>query len=93
MSFKPESKTTAESVLTMEKCVNDMRSWMLTNRLMINDGKTYTLVVTPQQLSKITLDRNKIGGENIVPVTSVKKLGVKQDKHLKMDAHVSSLCS
>ena len=67
---------------------------MLTNGLMINDGKTEVMLVgTPQQLAKITLDGIKVGDENIVPATSVRNLGVNQDNHLKMDKHVSSLCS
>ena len=80
--------------MAKEHCVNDIRRWMLTNRLMIKDGKTEVmLVVTPQQLAKITLDGIKVGGENIVPATAVRNLGMNQDSHLKMDKHVSSLCS
>ena len=73
--------------------VNDIRRWMLTNRRMINNGKTEVMLVgTPQQLAKITLDGIKLG-ESIVPATVVRNLGVNQDNHLKMDKHVSSLCS
>ena len=85
---------TVVSVTAMEDCVSDIRRWMLTNRLMINDGKTEAMLVgTPQQLAKITLDGIKVGGENIVPATAVRNLGVNQDNHLKMDEHVASLCS
>ena len=94
ISFRPDTKSTAESVTAMEDCVSDIRRWMLTNRLMINDGKTEVMLVgTPQQLAKITLDGIKVGGENIVPATAVRNLGVNQDNHLKMDKHVASLCS
>ena len=94
ISFRPDTKSTAESVTAMEDCVCDIRRWMLTNRLMINDGKTEVMLVgTPQQLAKITLDGIKVGGENIVPATAVRNLGVNQDNHLKMDKHVASLCS
>ena len=90
ISFRPDTKSTT----AMEDCVSDIRRWMLTNRLMINDGKTEVMLVsTPQQLAKITLDGIKVGGENIVPATAVRNLGVNQDNHLKMDKHVSSLCS
>ena len=94
ISFRPDTKSTADSVTAMEDCVSDIRRWMLTNRLMINDGKTEVMLVgTPQQLAKITLDGIKVGGENIVPATAVRNLGVNQDNHLKMDKPVASLCS
>ena len=94
ISFRPDTQSTTNSVIAMEDCVNDIRRWMLANRLMINDGKTEVMLIgTPQQLAKTTLDGIKVGGENIVPVTAVRNLGVNQDNHLKMDKHVSSLCS
>ena len=40
ISFKPDTKSNADSVIAMEHCVNDVRRWMLTNCLMIDDGKT-----------------------------------------------------
>ena len=48
ISFRPDTKSTADSVTAMEDCVSDIRRWMLINRFMINDGKTgVTLVGTP----------------------------------------------
>ena len=42
---------------TLFDCVDDIRGWMLTNSLMINDKKTEVMLVgTPQQLTKITPD-------------------------------------
>ena len=88
------TQTTADSVIAMEHCVNDIGRWILSNHLMIKDGKTEVMLVgTPQQLAKITLDGIKVGGEIIVPAIVFRNLGVNQDNHLKMDKHVSSLCS
>ena len=61
ISFRPDTKSTADSVTAMEDCVSDIRRWMLTNRLMINDGKAEVILVgTPQQLEKITLAGIKV---------------------------------
>ena len=40
ISFKPESLTSEKSVLNaLESCISDLRTWFITNRLLINDSK------------------------------------------------------
>ena len=94
LSFKPDSESTSASVKAMEVCVNDVRQWMLTNRLLINDSKTEILLLgTKQQLSKLDISGLAIGEKTIYPAKYVKNLGIIQDEHLKLDKHVSSLSS
>ncbi len=93
ISFKPDPVSTINTVGAMEACINDVRQWMLINRLMINDSKTEVMLIgTWQQLRKISIDGIKVGNAEIKPVSSVKNLGVTQDDHLKMDKHVTSIC-
>ncbi len=41
----------------MESCVNDIRTWMIVDKLKLNDGKTEFMVIgTKQQLSKLMLN-------------------------------------
>ena len=78
----------------MEVCVSDVRKWMLVNRLMINDSKTEVMLIgTRQQLSKVSVEGVREGDEMISPVSLVKNLGMYLDQNLKMDKHITKLCS
>ena len=45
-----------DAVIAMERCISDIRSWMLTDKLKLNDDKTeFMLIGTKQQLSKVKL--------------------------------------
>ncbi len=46
ISFKPDPLCTANTVKAMEACIQDVRQWMLINRLMINDSKTEVMLIT-----------------------------------------------
>ena len=75
-------------------CVSDVRKWMLANRLMINDLKTDVMLVgTRQQLSKVSVEGIRVGDEVITSVSIVKNLGVYFDQNLKLDKHITKLCS
>ncbi len=94
ISFKPGLDTQYISISAMEACITDVRSWMLINRLMINDSKTEVMLIgTRQQLEKVTVEGVKVGNVTITPVSCVKNLGVHQDQNLKMDKHVAVICS
>ena len=58
ISFKPESEMGQDAALkAMESCVNDIRTWMIVDKLKLNDGKTEFMVIgTKQQLSKLMLN-------------------------------------
>ena len=57
LSFRPDSATNqTDEVVAMERCISDIRSWMLTDKLQLNDDKNeYMLISTKQQLSKVIL--------------------------------------
>ena len=79
----------------MNKCVDDLRNWMITDRLMINDDKTeFLLIGTRQQLAKInTVCSITVGEYDIDPSLCVRNLGVWFDSQLSMSAHVTKLCN
>ena len=40
----------------MQNCINDVKKWMLTDKLKLNDDKTeFILIETRQQLAKVSL--------------------------------------
>jgi hypothetical protein len=66
---------------------------MLRNKLKINDSKTEFLIIGGRkQLGKINIERLKVGEKNIVPVKSVRNLGVIFDEHLLMDKQINKIC-
>ena len=81
-------------MLALEECITDMRSWLLTHKLMFKDSKTEFLIIgTRQQLSKIQIDSVKVGGVDIKPVEKVRNLGSWFDNHMSMNIHVGKVCS
>ena len=57
LSFRPlESTCEAEALDAMEHCIADVRSWLISDKLMLNDDKTEVLVIgTSKQLSKVSV--------------------------------------
>ena len=60
---------------------------------MLNDDKTEFLIIgTRQQLSKVSIQRIKIGQTEVSPVASARNLGTWFDRHLDMGAHITKTC-
>ena len=77
---------------SLSQCVSDVRSWMIQNKLKINDDKTEFLILTSQHC-KVKLDCTlQIGASCVQPSSSCRNLGVTFDEHLSMNLHVSNLC-
>ena len=81
--------------LSMQKCIDDVKSWMKLNKLKLNDDKTEAMIVSSGRKSRslsfsfpdfITVDCAS------APLSdSVKNLGVTFYCHLTMKTHVSNL--
>ena len=95
LSFKADSITFEKSAFTtIQSSVSDLRSWLLNNRLLINDSKTEFLIIgTWQQLSKVHIDSISVGNSLISPSKEVKNLGTSFDSNLSMSAQISKVSS
>ncbi|XP_072182292.1 uncharacterized protein [Diadema setosum] len=93
-SFRPDGNVSErEAVEVTECCLRDIRTWMATNRLLINDDKTEFLIIGKRrQLQKINIPNITIGNANIVPASHVTNLGCIFDSTLNMDQHVLMTC-
>ena len=92
LSFKPSLQY--DMAKNIEQCITDLRAWMVSNRLLINDSKTEFLVIgSKHQLAKINVDGIMVGNTVIKSVTSVRNLGAWFDQHMSMNDHVSKVCS
>lgn len=95
LSFKPDSRINqSEAVLAMEKCIDDIRQWMIHDRLMINDDKTeFLLIGTRQQLSKLESCTITVGDIKINPTSCARNLGSWFDSKLCMSTHITKMCN
>ena len=94
-TFSPSLPGDEDSCIkTLECCINDIRIWMRTNILKLNDDKTEFLIIgTLQQLAKVTTTSIKNGQDNIQKFEAARNLGFYYDVHIKNTIHANKLCS
>ena len=80
-----------EVLNSISDCISDIRSWMITNKLKINDDKTEFLLITSPHKTITRPIKISIGQKVILPSLSCKSLGVMFDKHLQMSTQVKSI--
>ena len=76
VSFK--CKQPLEAISKLNSCLADIRRWMITNKLKINDSKTEFIVFRSSQL--------------IIQSSKVRDLGVIFDQFLNFDDHITAIC-
>ena len=73
LSFNPELACSQnDAVEAMEQCIQAIRSWMIKDKLRMNDSKTEFMIIgTRKQLTKVNIDGLiiTVGESSIVPVT------------------------
>ena len=79
------------AVESLESCVEDVRIWMLRNRLKMNDSKTEMMVFAPPR-AKLPVLSVSVGPEVHQPAASVRNLGLAMDTYLSMELHVAKTC-
>ena len=71
-------------------CVGDMSTWMRSNRLQLNTKKTEVLwCASSRRQDQIPAVPLCIGTDNVMPVSSVRDLGVYLDADVSMTTHIS----
>jgi len=86
-------KDSNTSVMSVSECIADIKTWMKSNLLMLNDSKTEVVLLgTKQQLSKLSNLEISVGNANIKPCTKVRNLGVIFDNNMTMEDHVNNIC-
>ena len=94
ISFKPDSDIDKETALTaMRECILDIKQWMLSDKLKLNDSKTEIILIgTRQQLAKVNLTSFTFGDTEIALSSEVRNLGCWFDSHLTMNSHIVKTC-
>ena len=87
-------RLSSESALhDLQACVADIRTWMLANKLKLNDSKSELIKFTSHFWTASQLPPVYVGDSQVELSNSVRDLGVILDDCLSMDSHVQRLCS
>ena len=76
----------------MQRCCEDIRTWMRGNFLKLNDSKAEVLLVGSRQQLKISLFGAMDGDSHIAPATSVRDLGAVFGSNMTMVPQVNTVC-
>ena len=89
LSFQQDSAMSeADAVNALHSCIKDIRTWMIVDKLKLNDEKTELIVIGSRvQQARLVLIELKIGQVRVRTVTSAKNLGTWFDGSLKMTMH------
>ena len=92
ITFKSSQEPADSCITTLEKCIQEIRSWMRQNFLKLNDEKTeFLLFGSRQQLSKVSLPFITIGDSQITPSSQARNLGVILDSTMTLKPHCSRI--
>ena len=91
--MKDSATNQTDAVVAMERCISDIRTWMLTDKLKLNDDKTeFMLIGTKQQLSKINIDSLTVGSIDVAPGTVARNLATWFDSNLNLQEQIQNTC-
>ena len=77
----------------LEKCIQDVKIWMLVNGLKLNDEKTEVILIGSKHFrSKLSDFSIQVGDNRVCSVSSVRNLGVIFDQSLSMETFVLKKC-
>ena len=77
----------------VNKCISNIRTWMIQNKFKINDFKTEFLVLTFSFLKQHFNDLNiSVGNSRIALSICARNLGVIFDNHMSLDKQINSIC-
>ena len=88
-TFKPEESE--EAMDRLEQCIEDIRKWMASHYLKLNDSKTEFMIFgSPHDTTKVTAWTVSIGDTEIFPSSSVRNIGAFLDPELNMRSHINN---
>ena len=67
----------------LNKDLSNLSYWFRANKLCLNAQKTELIIFRPNNLKLRSLFKSKLQGKRLIPIQSVKYLGVLLDEHLQ----------
>ena len=85
--------SSAEAIRKLEKCIADIRHWMVSNLLKLNDSKSEIITFGTKHSFKSSSPINvHIGNVNASSLPIVRNLGPLLDMHMDMKDHIKAVC-
>ena len=81
----------SEGLSRLERCVQDVKSWAVSNKLMLNESKTEVIDMSFRFAKTSSFPSLKIGDSAIDASVSARNLGVIFDSRLDMKEHLKSV--
>ena len=83
-----------EALRKLELCIMDLKNWMKTNKLMLNNNKTeFFIAGSRQSIQRLPPVQLQVGDSTIMPSCHIRNLGVMFDTHMTMSKQVSAIVS
>jgi hypothetical protein len=84
----------ATALAQLEACIDEIKKWMTSNMLKLNDNKTEFLVFGSKHISHNIpqISSLQVGDSEVHAVPVAKNIGVVMDQTLNMNEHVKSIC-
>ena len=80
-------------ITSLQSCFEEIKAWMLSNKLKLNDDKTEAIKIGSRAILSLTQAQSiEVGGNRIPFFSCVKDLGVYLESTLSMHEHISFLC-
>jgi hypothetical protein len=93
MSFNPNQADMSFAIDQLQLCIAEIREWMCSNFLKLNDDKTEFIVFgSKSQREKVIIPEILIGTSYISPRNKVRNLGAFFDTDLSLHDHISQIC-
>ena len=86
------SEDTNNILPVIELCVRDIKRWMVTNMLMLNDSKTEIIHLTSRFIQSSPISSIQIGDSDVDTASSARNLGVVIDSNMTMSKQINSIC-
>ena len=95
ISFNPKEPNPAmEALQKLELCIMDLKNWMKTNKLMLNNNKTeFFIAGCRQSIQRLPPIQLQVGDSTIMPSCHIWNLGVMFDTRMTMSKQVSAIVS
>ena len=93
LSFNPSCGFSQdEAIRSMETCIWDVKQWMTSDKLMLNDDRTEFVVTASRHLlKKAAVNTIRVGDCDVSKMSVVRNLGAWFDDQLTMAAHITKI--
>ncbi len=74
-----------------EACVEDIKNWMTTRLLKLNDDKTESILIQSRYVKPVSAHPLLVGEAEVDVSPSARNIGVIFDEYMSMDSHVTNV--